>query len=334
MKKIPIASTIASLSQAIQPHVMRKQVLGETGSSLYTTAPSSDYDRLVTSDSDRQFPDLIDPLTYGDSASFVNNNLLYRSSVGGGSVDNIDKSLYCTLPRKKTLAGRSSRYHSSDSQSPLLPSSRYGSSGGESYCSRDSRRLSDDSFRYPLSNLNNRVNQKSNSYLNLVTTTSTRPSIPTNNKNLDSTPLLDVSGLESRLELNRESLLSPTNSSLVNTYDYHAAQLERFLEEYRTLQKQLNKMKQTCETIRQSEGDSTTKNLSNSRFIDPVLHNNVITPTSGSDDGNPKSILKKSPASLTPSSSSPGSSGILSPLGSTHWSNRPQKRFEGGYYKT
>lgn len=312
---------------------MRKQVLGETGGSLYTSAPCSDYDRLVTPDSETPFPDLLEVKYSGDGASnsmtFTNNNL-------SGSVDNIPKSLYCTLPRKKTLQGRNSaRYQSSDSQSPLLPSSRYGSSGGESCGSREStRRLSDDSFRYPLPNIN-RVNQKSNSYLNLVSTTSGRHG-SVQSKNLDSTPLLDVSGLESRLELNRESLLSPTNSTLANTYDYHAAQLERFLEEYRTLSKQLTKMKETCDTIRQNEGDG--KSLSNSRFLDPLLHNNVVTPTSGSEDGNPKSILKKSPASLTPSSSSPASSGILdasSPLSSSYWSTRnAQKRFESGYYKS
>lgn len=36
-------------------------------------------------------------------------------------------------------------------------------------------------------------------------------------------------------------------------YDYHAAQLERFLEEYRNLQQQLCRMKETCDSIRQKE---------------------------------------------------------------------------------
>lgn len=284
---------------------MRKHVLGDSGGSLYTSAPS-DYEHLVTPDGDTTFPDLLEG-KYTDGV--FNNNL---KSVSASSVDNLNKTLYCTLPRKKL---RTSVRYSSDSQSPLLPSSRYGSSGGESCSSTTSRRLSDDSFRYPLSN-NNRVNQKSNSYLNLSTART--------NKNLDSTPLLDVTGLESRLEQN---LLSPTNSQLATTYDYHAAQLERFLEEYRTLQKQLNKMKETCENIREDK-------VSNSRFLDPLLHNNVVTPTSSSEDGNPKSILKKSPASLTPSSSSTASSVMdaTSPL-NNYWRNVP-KRFEGGYYKS
>lgn len=305
--KNTLPSTITGgLAQSIQPHVMRKQVLGDTGGSLYTTAPTSDYERLVTPDSERQFPDLLDP----GPPQVNNNNLLFYKSCG--SVDNIDKTLYCTLPRKK-LAQNRARYQSTDSQSPLLPSSRYGSSGGESYGSSrgSTRRLSDDTFRYP-PNIN-RVHQKSNSYLNLAP----KPV----NKTLDSTPLLDVTGLESRLE---SSLLSPTMTS----YDYHSAQLERFLDEYRTLQKQLSKMKETCESLSQIQ---TEKQLSNSRFLDPLLHNN-ITPT---EDGNPKSILKKSPASVTSSSSSAASSGVLSPLSSTLWSNRgPQKRFEGGFYKS
>lgn len=38
-----------------------------------------------------------------------------------------------------------------------------------------------------------------------------------------------------------------------HTYDYHAAQLERFLEEYRNLQQQLCRMKETCDSIRLKE---------------------------------------------------------------------------------
>lgn len=277
---------------------MRK-VIGETGSSLYTSAPCQDY-RLSTPEKDNPYPDILgdnsDKYT-GEVNINLNKNL-------GGSVDNINKSaLYCTLPKKKSW--RNAKYQS-DSQSPLLPSSRYGSSGGDSYTS--SRRLSDDTFRYPSINNNFRGNQRSCSYLNLVSTA--RPNPGTQNKNLDSTPLLDISGLESRFD--REKILSPTNSSLVNSYDYHAAQLERFLEEYRTLQKELNKMKETCETICQG-GE---KNLSNSRFLDPLLHNNVL-------EDNPKSILKKSP----PTTLSAGEN-------SNFWSRNSQKRFEEVYYKS
>lgn len=47
------------------------------------------------------------------------------------------------------------------------------------------------------------------------------------------------------------STTGPTTSA--HTYDYHAAQLERFLEEYRNLQQQLCRMKETCDSIRLKE---------------------------------------------------------------------------------
>lgn len=56
------------------------------------------------------------------------------------------------------------------------------------------------------------------------------------------TPILDLLG---------QRPVEYSSSSL--TYDYHAAQLERFLQEYRSLQEQLNKMKQTCESIQPEE---------------------------------------------------------------------------------
>lgn len=40
-------------------------------------------------------------------------------------------------------------------------------------------------------------------------------------------------------------------------YDFHAAQLERFLEEYRTLQEELNRMKETCEGLRDSRKENS-----------------------------------------------------------------------------
>lgn len=55
-----------------------------------------------------------------------------------------------------------------------------------------------------------------------------------------------------------------------SSYDYHTAQLERFLEEYRTLHSELSKMKETCDSL----------------------------------SSNPKSILKKKAPSSTSSSSS------------------------------
>lgn len=163
--------------------------------------------------------------------------------------------LFCTLPRKRTLM-QNARYRSSDSQSPLLPESRYGSSGGDSStesCSSSSRRLSD-SQKFPFSNLGrSRLNLISNSYLNLTSTRcSNLPSSSVAETPPNSTPLLDINSLENRVQFRPEVLLrSPSaTASNVNAYDYHAAQLERFLEEYRCLQKQLTKMKETCDTLR------------------------------------------------------------------------------------
>lgn len=67
------------------------------------------------------------------------------------------------------------------------------------------------------------------------------------------------------------------------TYDYHAAQLERFLEEYRSLQEQLSKMKQTCENIRQTEIPPGTAD-SVVRLLEPLLK--------PGEEPTPKSILK------------------------------------------
>ncbi|VEN59701.1 unnamed protein product, partial [Callosobruchus maculatus] len=73
----------------------------------------------------RNYPDLIERSP--SSAHFRT----YRGYGGGsraasetsGSVQDINE-IFCTLPRKKDLI-RGSRYNSSDSQTPLLPDSRY-----------------------------------------------------------------------------------------------------------------------------------------------------------------------------------------------------------------
>nr|XP_023017685.1 uncharacterized protein LOC111506724 [Leptinotarsa decemlineata] len=211
----------------------------------------------VTEDAEKQFPDLLES---SPKNRFLENKFYcvgLKAASEGGSVSDINE-IFCTLPRKKDLA-HSSRYRSCDSQSPLLPDSRYGSSGGESYLgSQDNghRRMSDFQKSPFPTNLNrNRVNRISNSYLNLTRedSLSSPREIPTE---LNATPLLDVTGLESRILFNkREMTSSPATSTASNTtsYDYHAAQLERFLEEYRTLQKQLTKMKETCDNLCQEK---------------------------------------------------------------------------------
>jgi hypothetical protein len=108
----------------------------------------------------------------------------------------------------------------------------------------------------------------------------------------------------------------------VNTYDYHAAQLERFLEEYRSLQEQLCKMKETCENIRQQDPagrSALTPTKSISRFVDPLMFTAGVTTPSGSDDSNnPKSILKNKSSSVAvtaASASSPMAIAATSPIG-------------------
>ncbi|CAG9823014.1 unnamed protein product [Phaedon cochleariae] len=212
--------------------------------------PARNCQDLAGKPSDKRFPDLLESSPTGRYRGAASEN---------GSVSDFNE-IFCTLPRKRDLVG-SSRYRSSDSQSPLLPDSRYGSSGGESYFGSQEGTCcppkSLDSQKYPLfgmpANLNrNRVNKISNSYLNLTReeNNATRESPHETN----ATPLLDVTALESRFfpPNRRESALSPPATSTTpnaNSYDHHAAQLERFLEEYRSLQKQLTKMKETCDNL-------------------------------------------------------------------------------------
>lgn len=61
-----------------------------------------------------------------------------------------------------------------------------------------------------------------------------------------------MTGLENRVHFKQEVVNSCVTSPLnANPYDYHAAQLEHFLEEYRSLQQQLTKMKESCDNMRQ-----------------------------------------------------------------------------------
>ncbi|XP_054262391.1 uncharacterized protein LOC128986204 [Macrosteles quadrilineatus] len=196
----------------VQHHVLRKEIL--PSGSLYTTAtPSSD---------ERNYPDLLETSPQPDHTHF-----------------------FSTLPRSRgarTVAV-------SESQSPLLTDSRYGSSGGDSGGSRRLTSESRSSSYYKLSSVGE---QRSSSTLNLSHGSSTlpgprawrHPSLPTSPVPRPvgpstETPILDL--LEQRPSPRSE--YSPS----VTTYDYHAAQLERFLEEYRSLQEQLARMKREQE---------------------------------------------------------------------------------------
>ncbi|ALC39808.1 kek3 [Drosophila busckii] len=213
---------------------------------------------------DSNYPDLLDIAKYAVAQAAQANHAYppnSSSNANGG---------LCTLPRKLKQSGKYFR-NSSDSQSPLLAdnSSKYGSStlGDNSFLNEAmglGRRFSAESSyaNYASTTTYTGGGQRANSFLNLVQSgahkgglyaqqLSAKPSLPSSpvqhQRSLSSaaTPLLDFAALTNRAA-------GATNSS-VAAYDYHAAQLERFLEEYRNLQDQLCKMKETCDTIRKKE---------------------------------------------------------------------------------
>ncbi|XP_057650909.1 uncharacterized protein LOC130890698 isoform X1 [Diorhabda carinulata] len=236
-------STPTSFPIYSTPSSTIRRYFSPTASSVYSTKELS----RVTEGAEKHFPDLIE--SSPKSKSFeMKQYSASRAASDSGSASDINE-IFCTLPRKKELL-QSTRYRSNDSQAPLLTDSRYGSSGGESIHGGQDRLMSD-TPKYPFASLNrNRVNKISNSYLNL-----TREEGHQNKElttDMSATPLLDVSNLENRIWFNKtRERISPTSSTTpnANSYDYHAAQLERFLEEYRSLQKQLTKMKETCDNL-------------------------------------------------------------------------------------
>lgn len=207
----------------------------------------------------REVPDVI-----GYSSS-MNTSACSRTQSENGSASDINE-LFCTLPRKRDLG----RYRSTDSQTALLTDSRYASASSSS--DSFSRRLSIEMQRLGLAT-NRRKNQQSGSLLNLSEKST----------NLSSTPLLDVRNLEAKLSSHPKKEVSLTTSQspavATNPYDYHAAQLEKFLEEYRVLQKQLTKMKQTCDSICQEQGKDV---LPPCTSASSNLNNQVNSPNSNS----------------------------------------------------
>ncbi|XP_063240873.1 uncharacterized protein LOC134541379 [Bacillus rossius redtenbacheri] len=278
------ALMVAPLS--VPQHVMRKQTLF-AGGSLYTSAPLEA--SPLAERGDVNYPDLLE--------------VSPPSAVGGGGA--AADSSFCTLPRKRggvaLERGRvNARYHrygaGSDSQSPLLPDSRYGSSGGEGSGSSGAsfRRSSVDSYSSYCPPSRDRQSpvghhQRSSSFLNLaslgdsgVVAPRKVPSLPASPVLDRATPLLNIVGTPS------------ASAAAANTYDYHAAQLERFLEEYRSLQEQLCRMKETCDSVRHREAP---------RY-------GASTPAS--DDGgglnlNPRSILRNKASSVAVTATSASS---------------------------
>lgn len=283
---------------------------------------NSDYDY-----GDRAFPDLL------DIASFSNT---HSSNVGNASMftnTRLTNNAFCTFPRKKFPGGtRAIIAATSDSQSPLMhDSTSHYSIDNRSEATTSSepldRRLSagsPQSQNYLLS-IHPR-SAKSNSFLNLLIAPNSsnihkrNPSLPSSpNKDAQKlfspreTPLLDFNSLPQNEMI---ATLSPSTSSTTpaKAYDYHAAQLQRFLEEYRSLQEQLCKMKETCDSIRKKEAPlHSTMEQSVSKYADPVMYSTALgaTTTLSTSPGeatsvevnstaaaNPKSILRSKASSL------------------------------------
>lgn len=104
-------------------------------SSLYSTTCNKELSRVAEDIGERQFPDLIEssPISKVFDHNMESKHRYFEklcsSTTSGAASENGSASdineIFCTLPRKKDLM-HSSRYRSSDSQSPLLSDSRYG----------------------------------------------------------------------------------------------------------------------------------------------------------------------------------------------------------------
>lgn len=288
-----------------QTNINKKQTYGNT-SNVFISESSHILENIFkenrTSESDcdaadKKFPDLLD---ISNSSNNPSNN-------------DSNSSAFCTLPRKKNKIVKTI----SESQSPLLLAeslSQYGSSnfGAGDLNAGGSRRLSVDSYSsYPKSiHMKNKNGGRSNSYINLVQLPNgngkSNPSLPsspvkeTTSKGFSPSaiPLLDFSSLTNRNAIIETPKIptTSTTASASNAYDYHAAQLERFLEEYKSLQEQLCKMKQTCDTIRKKETASRINLGQSAKFADPVMY--TAASLSGSTvlpedvTSNPKGILR------------------------------------------
>ncbi|XP_026752331.2 leucine-rich repeat-containing protein 24 [Galleria mellonella] len=172
---------------------------------------------LSGSDSEKNYPDLIEMSALGTS-SYLRNELKH------------DPYYFYTIPRRKD----------GDSRSPLL-SSRRNSSGGDSATFFD---------RPYEKNRQRHSGRRSNSFLDLSTGGNRihrNPSLPASPSREQptvpsATPLLDLSGLRD---------YSRTGQPLED-FDFRASQLEKFLEEYRSLREQLSRMKETRENLQRN----------------------------------------------------------------------------------
>ncbi|XP_052739609.1 uncharacterized protein LOC112050617 [Bicyclus anynana] len=172
---------------------------------------------LSGSDSEKNYPDLIEMSALGTTSYF-------RSDTKH------DPYYFYTIPRRKD----------GDSRSPLL-SSRRNSSGGDSITFPDRN--------YEKSRPRS-SGRRSNSFLDLsvggnrIRRNPSLPASPSREQTTvpSATPLLDLSGLRD---------YSRTGQPFED-FDFRASQLEKFLEEYRTLREQLSRMKETRENLQRT----------------------------------------------------------------------------------
>lgn len=281
-------TTSTNVTHHVQTPLKVSRILENKSELTYISSTSSELSNTAEGDFEKKYPDLIEGSSY-----------LYKGSLKaiseGNSASNLSE-VFCTLPRKVGPKQNDQiRYCSTDSQFPLLSDSRYSSSGGDSSASSQisyNRNISD-VRKYEPSNIN-RVSNKSNSYLNLSSTRQ-QSSPPSPIREIpSSTPLLDVNGLDNRVLYRRHIVspsVSPVPTTIANSYDYHAAQLERFLEEYRSLQKELTKMKESCENY--------TKEQMSVKYFEPLFGNNC---SSGSAVENKNSRSNSTQNTLLPHS--------------------------------
>ncbi|XP_026281236.1 uncharacterized protein LOC113208453 isoform X1 [Frankliniella occidentalis] len=250
----PLRNGIAAGSSALSHHVLRKQVLGDSGGSLYTSLLADD--DLLGGD-DRSFPDLLQPQTDSLPPSLggsVGGDLSGGGAAGGGGGGGT--RLWGTLPRRPHHRG--DRQNRRGSESPLLTDSRYGSSGGSTSSGFGAGLGA--AAAYPLHH------QRSSSSLNLAGTSPLAPmplqhaaprgpaAATRRNPSLPGSPSRDRFGLVetpilAALNNTPNKRYSQGHAVSPSSYDYHTAQLERFLEEYRTLHSELSKMKETCDSL-------------------------------------------------------------------------------------
>lgn len=308
-------------------HIIRKQPSANVDNVQIKEKSHQSDSRMsdIDYDGDKKFPDLLDIASVSNTGmcspgvAVTTNNATGTMPSATTPITTItinaklSSNAFCTFPRKKHHGGtRVTLAATSDSQSPLLTdsNSRYGSDNlSESTSSSEilGRRMSAESTQshcllsvYP--RVTTKSNGRSSSFLNLVVAHHPNINGAKRNPSLPSSPIKDAQKLFSPLETplldfstlsHKQMIATPspsTSTTPANAYDYHAAQLERFLEEYRNLQEQLCKMKETCENIRKKEAPLHSTMGYSTQFTDPIMYSTALgaTALATSDDATTK----------------------------------------------